>query len=325
MKINRITDRDGIYKGIKLWNRENPDLKIIDRLIEQNIFAPYAGVNVVGWSCIEGDDYLAFGLSKHLSKPITGYADTDRGWISLLVIDSLKNTAEIAGQRLLKEIEDFLSNRGVKKISFGGDPQNYLPGLPVEMEVSYQALLEERNFRDYGRVYDLYSDILNFEEPSRVKQIKIEYGDILKAKPVTLEDERDLLDFLAQNFPGRWSYEAENIKRIPGGINDYWLLWYQKKPVGFVRINRFDSSYLGPNVNWGRQWGEKYCGLGPLGIDKNYQKRGWGLYLMVMVIKSLQEKGYQHMIIDWTTLVDYYKKLGFNTCREYVMFNCELF
>lgn len=317
MKIVRITDREGIYRGINLWNRENPAYQIRERLIEQNIFAPYAGVNVVGWECTEQDELLAFGLAKYLDNPITDYTDPATGWLSLLVVNSKSSTGCLAGKALLVEIERYLSRKGVQKLRMGGDPQNFLAGLPVDLGDYYLSLLEECGFSTYSREFDLYCDISGFSVPARIEKIEAEFKGELLARPVTMEEETYLLNFLQTNFPGRWYYEAENIKRIPGGIDDYWLLWYQEKAVGFVRTNTADSAYLGCNVNWGSRWGNKYCGLGPIGIDNNFRGKGWGLYLMVLIINNFREKGYRHMVIDWTTLVEYYRKLGFTPFIEY--------
>lgn len=104
-----------------------------------------------------------------------------------------------------------------------------------------------------------------------------------------------------------------------GGIEDYWLLWYQDNPVGFVRANTSESAYMGTNVNWGSQWGERYCGLGPFGIADGFRGKGWGTYLAISVIQAFQKQGYSHMVIDWTTLVDYYVKFGFRPWIKYFM------
>jgi len=87
MECRRIVTGDGIYKGIDLWNRVNPSFFIISRLVEQNIFTPFAGVNVHAWGAFEGDNLLAFALIKYLTIPIIENSQVDEGWISLIVID----------------------------------------------------------------------------------------------------------------------------------------------------------------------------------------------------------------------------------------------
>jgi len=59
--------------------------------------------------------------------------------------------------------------------------------------------------------------------------------------------------------------------------------------------------------------------LGPIGIADNCRGKGYGIYLMVNIIQYFQQKGYKHMVIDWTDLVDYYKKIGFEPWIKYIM------
>lgn len=125
-------------------------------------------------------------------------------------------------------------------------------------------------------------------------------------------------------FPERWYFEAENIGRIPGGIEDYWLLRSDEDLLGFTRINTFKSSYLGPNINWCFKWQEDSLGLGPIGIADNYRGKGYGIYLMINIIQYFRQKGYRHMVIDWTDLIDYYKKIGFELWIKYIMLEKKL-
>lgn len=319
MKYRRLIRRDEIYTGIELWNKEQPKFQIITPLIEQNIYAPFTGVNSTGWGCYHNQELIAFGLAKYLTRPMTPNSNMDLGWISLFTISGQVSERVKIGQELLNHLEVVLRDQGVKKISFGADPQNYLPGLPEEMESDYLPLFKKTGYRVAGEVYDLYADLQSDFIPSpRVIQVKKEWGTALTAKPVKKEEEDVLLEFLRNNFSGRWYYEADNIRRLPGGVEDYWLLWYETTPVGFVRTNTSQSAYLGPNVNWGNRWGERYCGLGPIGISKDFRKKGWGLALITDVISSFQEQNYQHMLIDWTELIDYYGKLGFKPVIRYL-------
>jgi len=77
--------------------------------------------------------------------------------------------------------------------------------------------------------------------------------------------------------------------------------------------------YMGSNVNWGSQKGQKYCGLGPIGIANNCRGKGYGIYLMIKIIQYFQQKGYRHMIIDWTDLIDYYDKVEFKPWIKYFL------
>jgi len=159
MECRRITIRDEVYKGINLWNEVNPSFNIIPRSVEQNIFSPFVGVNVDAWGIFEGDNLITFMLTKHLTMPISKKCKTDQGWVSLLAVNKkILNTVSI-GDELFKLVEENFKKNGIKEVHFGGDPQNFLSGLPSSLEGDYLSLLEKSGFRKHGVVYDLYQNI----------------------------------------------------------------------------------------------------------------------------------------------------------------------
>ncbi len=313
MRHKIAANRNEIKQGIKLWNRENKDFLIREKLVEQNIFSPFSGVNVVALNFYRRNKIVASGIIKFLDKEIKDYVDNTQGWISLLTADSHCADHKDVIVESLKIIEEFLLMKGVRKIRFGGDPQNFLPGLPESNWDDYLGIFKEMGYQEGTIEFDLKQNIKDFSF-----EREIEEKNMLTLKRVYKTNEENLYNFLANNFPGRWLYEAQNIGRIPGGLRDYWLLKYSGKTIAFARTNTVESSYQGPNVNWAADLGESYCGIGPLGIAKDYRKRGWGLHLIAEIINNLAKEGYEEMVIDWTTLIDYYKKLGFKPYKKYL-------
>jgi len=326
MEYRRITTRDEVYKGINLWNEVNPSFYIIPRLVGQNIFSPFAGVNVDTWGIFEGDNLITFMLTKHLTMPISKKCKTDQGWVSLLVVNKKIPNAVSIVDELFKLVEEDFKKNGIKEVHFGGDPQNFLSGLPSSLEGDYLSLLEKSGYRKHGVVYDLYQNISKFKISQKINEkVLLKEKDLnLRIETATQKTSPFLLEFLEKNFPERWYFEAENIRRIPGGIEDYWILRSNDNLLGFSRINTFKSSYLGPNINWCFKWQEDSFGLGPIGIADNCRGKGYGIYLMVNIIQYFQQKGYKHMVIDWTDLVDYYKKIGFEPWIKYIMLEKKL-
>ncbi len=314
MLYQRLTKREDIYAGIDLWNSEHQNFQIIPRLVEQNIYSPFCGVNSIAWGGFSDGELKAFGLAKYLTRAIPHSACLDQGWISLLVIPEDIPDRQTVGRELIQLLEVDLKMHGVAKIRFGGDPQNFLPGLPEELAADYLPLLEVMGYVKLGIEHDMYANLDEYITPSRVMDME----EAIQARPVSKDEEEYLLTFLQDNFPGRWFYEADNIRQRPGGVEDYWLLWNHDKSVGFTRTNTSESPYMGPNVNWGNRWGERYCGLGPIGISKDFRGNGGGLYLMDKVIDSFKERDFNHMVIDWTGLVDYYARLGFKSVIRYI-------
>ncbi|WP_132060667.1 GNAT family N-acetyltransferase [Halorussus amylolyticus] len=326
VECRRLTDRERVLAGVERWNDAHPEFEIDERLVEQNVYAPFAGVDVAAWGWYADADEsvpTGFVLAKTLTRTVHGYAGPDRGWISLLAVDSGADDFRAVGRALLDAAERELANSGVETLRFGGDPQNFLAGLPGSFSDDYADLLADAGYERDGTVYDLERDISGFELPERVERTRA-LADDLTVERVEARSESDLTRFLEREFPGRWHYEAENVARRPGGVDDYWVLRRGETVVGFARTNAPSSAYCGPNANWGWRLGDAYCGLGPVGIHSEYRGRGWGLFLLATVVESLRDDGYDHVVIDWTGLLDYYAKLGFEPWLEYDVFRKDL-
>ena len=309
--------------GIELWNDRHPEFAIDDQLIAQNVYAPFDGLDVAAWGSYDGDDLVGFALGKTLAHELPDYAGPERGWISLLAFDRDAGNPRVA-RDLLEIAEADLSATGVETLRFGGDPQNFLAGLPTDLGDDYRALLVDAGFEHQRTVYDLASEITSFGPSERVETLRAGEDDLAVERVEPGRSADDLLAFLDDQFPGRWRYEAENIRRVPGGIVDYWVLRHAGSVVGFARTNAPDSAYRGPNANWGWRLGEDHGGLGPLGVHEEYRGRGWGLFMLSGIIEALRDEGFEHVVIDWTTLVDYYGKLGFEPWLAYETFVKEL-
>lgn len=310
----RLTDTDTIHAGIDLWNRVHPDFAIPDQLVVQNVFAPFANLDVTAWGSFSDDDLIAFALGKRLTAPVSDYAGPDQGWVSLFVVDPACKAGVANG--LLATVEQFMSERGVSSLRVGGDPGQFISGVPVEF-ADTQTVLHDRGFETQWKVYDLQRDIRSFEPPISVDHVLDEWSGLSLER---VDSTEPLLQFLVDQFPGRWHYEAANVCRLPGGGRDYWLLSHEGTTVGFARTNTAESAYRGGNINWSTSIDGAICGLGPLGIHESYRGRGWGLWMISSLVEHYRDEGYDRMIIDWTELVEYYNKLGFEPWITYDTF-----
>lgn len=322
-ECRRLTDREHVLAGVALWNDRHPNFRIDERLVEQNVYAPFDGLNVTAWGRHSGGDLVGFALAKTLTRDVDDYVGPEYGWISLLAVAPDAADPRTAGRELLEATEAGLAASGVETVRFGGDPQNFLPGLPRALDDAYGETLAAAGY-DRGRTFfDLARDLSSFDPPARIERTRTREDD-LTVERVAPDGVPDLVAFLEDQFPGRWQYEAENAVRRPGGPDDYWLLRRAGRAVGFARTNAPSSGYRGPNANWGWRLGDAHCGLGPVGIHEEFRGRGWGLFLLATVVESLREEGYEHAVIDWTDLVEYYAKLGFEPWLEYDVFRKDL-
>ncbi len=317
MEIKILTKKEEVQAGIDLWNLKNPNYQIRPELIAQDIYAPYSGLLNIAIGTFQAKKMTGFVLIKHLTENVDNNLDKKQGWISLITA-----VADKYLESLLAEAEMILAARGIKNVRIGGDPQAFLPGLPVDSDGIIKERILQTGYAKESIEYDLYRDISSFKIPDKLKFLM--NNDQLQAKRVDLTEEDELLNFLQEHFPGRWSYEAENIRRIPGGLADYWLLYKNNRAVAFARSNHINSAYQGTNLNWGPRFGDDYCGLGPIGVSNKERNNGYGLLLMTEIIKDFQQKKLTQMVIDWTDLVDYYQKLGFEPFAEYEIYRKEV-
>jgi predicted N-acetyltransferase YhbS len=94
--------------------------------------------------------------------------------------------------------------------------------------------------------------------------------------------------------------------------------------IGFAHTFTNRSVKLGPSVYWRAELGENYGGLGPIGVSKDYRKIGLGLALLSYGVWCVKQAGAALMAIDWTVLVDFYGRLGFQPWRRFTPYTKEI-
>jgi GNAT superfamily N-acetyltransferase len=306
--VERVTERRAIAAGVDRWNETVPGLGIEKWHVERSLFAPFDGVSV---RCLAvGSEPRAFAVLKRLDHATPTYDATDTAWLSLFAC-----TDRAAGRKLLNWVTTDLRERDISELSVGGAPQHLLAGIPEQLPESHVETLKEVGLGVEEHVYDLHRDLADYAIPDRCRAVRDERSDLELVSATGHES--DLHRLLADQFPGRWQYEAANICRRPGGASDYWLLRDGDTPVAFVRSNRHDGPYRGPNLNWGAQFGDNYCGVGPLGVREDYRGEGLGLYATAAVVDRLAAAGYDHCVIDWTDHLSFYDRLGFEPFQTY--------
>jgi len=312
--VEQLTDRGAIRDGISLWNDQHPGLRISDRLVA-NVFAPFSGLDVRCYGGYAGEELVAFGVLKRLTRSIGGYDPTDTAWLSLFAFDA--DRGRPIADELLTTIGETAVEGGAARLRFGGDPQNFVAGVPNTVNPAYRDVLTAAGFAidTDDVVYDLQRNITEFAPPDAVRATGREWPGLGVERAT--DHEPALQSFLADQFPGRWHYEAGNICRVPGGPEDYWVLLYEDSVIGFARSNRHDGAYRGANANWGWRLADEHCGIGPLGVHADYRGRGWGLYMICEIVCRLRYAGYESAVIDWTDLPGYYEQLGFERWIAY--------
>lgn len=232
------------------------------------------------------------------------------GWIQALLVDQPHRGRGI-GSALLKRAEAALAQKQVEKIALGSDWWHYFPGVPEE-EREAMAWLERRGYQAGGPQFDLlatWPPALPADQPPQTGEVSFR---------VALPQDRErLLTFLHRAFPGRWEYEALCYFEKGGTGREYVLAEKQGAIIGFCRINDARSPLIAQNVYWAPLFSEELGGIGPVGVDQAERKHGYGLAVVQAGVYFLRKRGIRTICIDWTDLVAFYGKLGFQVWKGY--------
>lgn len=142
---------------------------------------------------------------------------------------------------------------------------------------------------------------------------------LLPSGVILIEDEPDAaVAFVARAFPGRWTDE---VARYAAAGCALLALRRGGETIGFCVAARPSDRHLGPGLSWtGTPWGApdpEVAALGPLGIDPGVRGGGLGLAMVAAAARWQRDRGHRAAIIDWTTLTDFYGRLGAHAWRVY--------
>jgi GNAT superfamily N-acetyltransferase len=234
------------------------------------------------------------------------------GWIQVLLVKpGLENTV---GQHLLTLALEQLVSQGITQVRYGGSPAHFFPGVPLD-DPALAQLLVLNGFQAGQIDHDYRRSLAGWQPPSNSLDPLKQPG--LSVAGCTPQEVSGLLSFLDRCFPGRWAFETRT--RLGGELDpgEIMVLRDRAQIVGFAHTYTSHSRQIGPSIYWSSSLGSQAGGLGPIGIDPAYRGRGLGLALLVAAVDTLFRKGVDPMVIDWTTLGDFYGKLGFAPWHGY--------
>lgn len=235
------------------------------------------------------------------------------GWIDAIAVSPRFRRHGI-GAALLAWAEGWLAAQGCTGFALGGSLRPFAPGLPT-------TLGSEGYFRSRGydhwlpgkREWDVARRLRDYTAPASVRP-----GMAGAVRPARPGEEDALLAFFGREFPGRWRFEFQEHLREGGRISDYLILQIDQGIEGFCQLTFEDS--LRPLDRFfmhglPRPWGQ----LGPIGVSQARRGGGYGAAVLHAGLCRLRDAGVDGCIIDWTSLVDFYGKFGFNPHRQYEM------
>ncbi len=296
-----------------IWNAAcGPDLAITPAAVGFNTL-PTAGGTQVGRLALVGGEPAGFVLASAYPAGDPQVSAREAGWIDAIAVGPPYQGRGI-GAALLAWAEGWLADQGCTRFRLGGSLRPFTPGLPSTL--GSDRFFARRGYAarpDAPRDWDVARDLRAYVTPPGVRV------DLPCAvRPARPGDEAALLAFLHHDFPGRWHFECREHLRAGGRVTDYMLLLTEAGVEGFCQLTFEDS--LRPLDRFfmhrlPRPWGQ----LGPIGVAAARRGGGYGAALLDGGLRRLRDHGIAGCVIDWTSLLDFYGKFGFQPYRQYEM------
>lgn len=302
---------------VALWNQElAKDFPMREALFKQNSFddvnASYDGSFI---ALDAKENVIGFVVTKHWQEEMDVEMPLKKGWIQALLVDH-NHRGQGLGAKLLGQAEEYLLKNGIEEVQLGGDPFHYFPGVPDQYQ-EVQSWAAQKGYVKHMDAYDLVNRIS--------KEYPFPDNDTVEFSLLHIEDKDAFIAFLNRCFPGRWEYEAMKYFEMNGNGREFVVAKKKGKIIGFCRLNDGQSPFIAQNVYWSPLFKHDLGGIGPLGIDENEQKQGYGLAIIEAAMNILIERNIRTIVIDWTGLVDFYAKLDFKPWKKYGIYVKKLY
>lgn len=302
----RRTFKDADFKALtELWNSFYPPQFAIDEdifklnTVESQVFDWGAS----SYEEVDGK-VLAFAAFKRSANPtLFGGPELDQAHLSAIAYVEPQ-----IGLELLADSKRLLRNRGVNTLIFGQDAGHFFPGCPEEMKALCSFLMVE-GFVGEAEPCDVERDISTLEYSEEIPE-----GSVIRR--LENSDAEALEKFMIAEFPGRWRYDVQRKSRVEGPQCIVGL-FLKGEMMGFALTQDWRNKEPVSGGVWRKSLGLNWGALGPIGVSKKLRGKGFGTLLLGYALLAQKEEGVKQCIIDWTTLLDFYGKFGFEVTRRY--------
>ena len=195
----------------------------------------------------------------------------------------------------------------------GGGMYRFWPGIPDNLP-DVKGFFEKMGWEAFHPCCDLVRHLADFEIPASLQQrMTLEGIDLHPAAPAEMPA---VLAFEHIEFP--FWYREYAYRVALGDGHEVLTAWDAHKGlVGTLLMFTPQSKILGVNVLWKELLGPDLGGMGAVGVALSERGRGIGIALVAWASAELKQRQVGNALIDWTGLVDFYGKAGYQPWRWY--------
>jgi len=317
--INYVSFKDfgkeRVNKLAELWNNELGFIfPITPELLYRNTYGTLGFMAEHSFVALCNNEPVGYIINKIWQNELNKENYEGIGWISLIYVKKDKRCLGIGSELLSLSFTTF-KDLGVYKIQLGKDYQNFFPGLPKDFK-EHLSWFKKRGFKS---LYET-NDLIHYVSEKDNWQFKPFKNDLnYTIRFTTNDDIPSLIQFMKNNFPGRWLVELLDYLDDNSNKNEFIVCVNKDNNVcGFCRIGQptTPTNKIGFSLTWRARF-EKLGGIGPLGVDSNYRKQNIAYNLLVYALNYLKSINCSEIIIDWTNLITFYRQFGFEVWKSY--------
>jgi GNAT superfamily N-acetyltransferase len=275
----------------------------------------------------QGQEWVRYDLSPSSFGPLWSGRATQAGIRNGLSAKTLwlVSAELLSGSKFGEASDHFLDlakKEGLTRWQWGGDEFHFIAGVPLRA-----AAKEDPYGREFGGALavDYLGDLGNPLISKFTAEHPLELPWVWQS--VVTEDHQEcLMDFLKQEFSGRWSREFAfwrcnrrssaaqwfTASQVGEGVSGFARLCIRGKAQNYLQVPAALRLPLGD---------EGICDtdacLGPIGISKQERGKGLGSRLLAAALAELRSQGGRKLCIDWTDAYNFYDPLGLEARRRY--------
>jgi beta-N-acetylhexosaminidase len=257
--------------------------------------------------------FVATQINQNIAAPSDGYL------MALIVAPDAQRRG--IGTALHNAALDHLRQCGVRQAQLGGRYPRFWPGVPSNLPLAV-SFFKARGWTypdhidyDLTRNLDGYTVSPELHEQMAAEQISI--------GPATAEEVEAVLAFEEREFAG-WL----DTFRYIASLGDYQDMLVARDPrkgiVGTLNMFSPQSNPQRVDALWKPLLGDDVGGLGEVGVAASERKRGIGVAMVAWGSEILRQRGVGNAFIGYTSLVNFYGKVGYKVWRRYEMSRREL-